>query len=122
YAFIHVVDDTASAAAPPERCFGHWLVDSVEVLLDPRGNSLDTSTTFKSGIFPFTDDPTGAAGNGEDGPCWTRDADNHQGFSSGPLAETVEDGPNAPGMEVVTDAVITDSGAYAGGGYSVEIK
>ncbi|MEE6294941.1 NEW3 domain-containing protein [Georgenia wangjunii] len=122
YAFIHVVDDTQSAAAPPERCFGHWLVDSVEVLLDPRGDSVDTSTTFKSGIFPFTDDPTGSAGNGENGPCWTRDADNHQGFSSGPLADTVEDGPNAPGMEVVSDAEITPDGAYAGGAYNVEIK
>ncbi len=122
YAVVRVVDDTASAAAPPERCFGHWLVDSVEVLLDPRGNSVDTSTTFKSGIFPFTDDPTGSAGNGEDGPCWTRDADNHQGFSSGPLADTVEGGPNAPGMEVDVDVEVTPEGTYAGGGYTVEMK
>ena len=35
------------------------------------------------------------------GPCWTRDADNHQGYSSGPLADTVPGAPNAAGMEVV---------------------
>ncbi|MGH2555558.1 MAG: PxKF domain-containing protein [Actinomycetota bacterium] len=122
YLFVHVVDDTQSVAPSPERCFGHWLVDSVEILLDPRGNSVDTSSTFKVGLFPFTDDPTGSAGNGVNGPCWTRDADNHQGFSSGPLADTVPGGPNAPGMEVATDAVLDPSGTYAGGAYNFEVK
>jgi len=122
YAFVHVVDDRASAAATPERCFGHWLVDSVEVLLDPRGDSVDTSTTFKSGIFPFTDDPTGANGNGANGPCWSRDADAHQGFSTGPLAGTVEGGPNSPGQQVVVNAVVAADGTYQGGGWDVEVK
>ncbi|WP_324651926.1 PIG-L family deacetylase [Georgenia sp. H159] len=122
YLFVNVVDDVAGAAAPPERCFGHWLVDSVEVLLDPLGGSRDTSTTFKSGIMPFTDDPTGSAGQGPDGPCWSRDADAHQGFSSGPLAELVEEGPNSPGQEVAVDVDIAEDGTYTGGGYTIEVK
>nr|WP_231980632.1 sugar-binding protein [Tessaracoccus coleopterorum] len=69
YVIAKVVDDKVSAAAPPERCFGHWLVDSVEVLLDPVGGSRDTSTTFKSGIMPYTTDPGNTAGNGVDGPA-----------------------------------------------------
>lgn len=122
YVVAEVVDDVASAAATPERCFGHWLVDSVEVLLDPQATSRDTSTTFKSGIMPFTDDPEGTAGQGPDGPCWSRDADNHQGFSSGPLADTVEDGPNSPGQEVAVAATRTEDGSYEGGRWTVEVK
>ncbi|PYF99241.1 NPCBM-associated, NEW3 domain of alpha-galactosidase [Georgenia satyanarayanai] len=122
YVLAHVVDDVASAAATPERCFGHWLVDSVEVLLDPQATSRDTSTTFKTGIMPFTDDPTGAAGNGPDGPCWSRDADAHQGFSSGPLADTVEEAPNSPGQEVAVSVARGADGSYAGGSYTVETK
>jgi hypothetical protein len=122
YLFAHVVDDLQSAAAPPERCFGHWLVDSVEFLVDPRGNAVDTSTTFKMGVFPFSDDPSGSAGNGPNGPCWTRDADNHQGFSSGPLADTVPNAPNAPGVEVATNAVLDEDGVWDGGSYTIEMK
>lgn len=122
YAHIRVTDDVASAAATPERCFGHWLTDSVEVLLDPRGDSIDTSSTFKLGVFPFTDDPEGTNGNGADGPCWSRDADNHQGFSTGPLAETVEGAPNAPGVEVAANLDRDANGAFVGGGYEIEIK
>ncbi|MEE6288225.1 PIG-L family deacetylase [Georgenia sp. MJ173] len=122
YVYAHVVDDVASAAATPERCFGHWLVDSVEVLLDPQATSRDTSTTFKTGIMPFTDDPTGSAGNGPDGPCWSRDADNHQGFSSGPLADTIEGAPNSPGQEVAVTVNRGADGSYEGGFYTVETK
>jgi LmbE family N-acetylglucosaminyl deacetylase len=122
YLFVHVVDDTQSFPATPELCWGHWLVDSVEILLDPQGNSVDTSTTFKTGIMPFTDDPSGSAGNGVNGPCWSRDADNHQGYSSGPLAGTVPGGPNAPGMEVVSSAVLNPERTYAGGAYDIEVK
>ncbi|MGO1401160.1 MAG: sugar-binding protein [Flaviflexus sp.] len=121
YMWIDVVDDTASGAATPDRCFGHWLVDSVEVQLDPLGNSVDTSSTFKLGIFPFTDDPDNFGGNGVDGPCWTRDADNHQGFSSGPLAETIEGGLNAEGVEVAVN-VERDGNSYVGGRYQIEVK
>ena len=122
YVTAVVVDDTASAAAPPERCFGHWLVDSVEILLDPRGDSADTSTTFKSGVFPFTDDPTNSNGNGVDGACWSRDADNHQGFSTGPLAEDVKGGLNSPGQQVAVSAVRNPDGSYVDGQWKVEVK
>lgn len=121
YARITVVDDVASAAVTPDRCFGHWLVDSVEVLLDPQGNSVDTSSTFKLGMFPFSDDAANSNGNGVDGPCWSRDADNHQGFSTGPLADDVQGAPNAPGVEVVSSAV-RSGGAYADGQYVVDVK
>lgn len=122
YVTAHVIDDTASAAAPPERCFGHWLVDSVEILLDPQGDSADTSTTFKSGVFPFTADPTNSNGNGVDGACWSRDADNHQGFSTGPLAADVKGGLNSPGQQVAVQAVRNADGTYTGGGWMVEVK
>ncbi|SIO26775.1 NEW3 domain-containing protein [Agromyces cerinus] len=122
YAQIRVTDDVASAASTPDRCFGHWLVDSVELLLDPRGDSIDTSSTFKLGMFPFTDDAEGANGNGADGPCWSRDADNHQGFSTGPLAETVEGGLNAEGVEVAVEVARQADGTFAGGGYDIEVK
>ena len=65
---------------------------------------MDTASTFKLGVFPFTNDPTGSNGNGANGPCWSRDADNHQGYSTGPLADTVVDAPNAPGVEVASSA------------------
>ncbi|NLE97746.1 MAG: LmbE family protein [Propionibacterium sp.] len=122
YAQINVVDDRASAAATYDRCFGHWLVDSVELLVDPRGDSLDTSTTFKLGMFPFTDDATGENGNGPDGPCWSRDADNHQGFSTGPLADTVLGAPNAAGVEVAMTGERNADGTWAAGGYTIEVK
>lgn len=122
YVYTHVVDDRASGAVTPDRCFGHWLVDSVELLLDPQGNSVDTSTTFKSGIFPFTNDPENFNGNGVNGPCWSRDADNHQGFSTGPLADDVKEGPNSPGQEVAVQAVVAGDGTYQGGGWTIEVK
>ena len=122
YALITVKDEQASAAATPRRCFGHWLVDSTEVLLDPRGDSDDTSTTFKLGVFPFTDDAENYNGNGANGPCWERDADFHQGFSTGPLAETVLKAPNAPGVEVAAKAQRDADGAYTEGTWTVEVK
>ena len=92
----------------PQECVAHWLADSTEILIDPRGNSsqtnFDTGTTFKLGVFPFTNDPSNFNGNGVNGPCWERDADNHQGFSTGPLAATVDAAPNAPGVQVVSTA------------------
>ena len=57
-----VRDDFQSYAVTPAECVGHWLADSVEILIDPRGrasdNAMDTANTFKLGIFPFTNDPT----------------------------------------------------------------
>ena len=94
YFFIHVRDDFQSYAVTPQECVAHWLADSVEILIDPRGNAsqnnFDTGTTFKLGVFPFTNDPSNSNGNGVNGPCWERDADNHQGYATGPLAATVD--------------------------------
>ena len=132
YFFIHVIDDFQSYAVTPEECVSHWLADSVEIQIDPRGNAaevnMDTANTFKLGIFPFTNDPSNFNGNGANGPCWSRDADNHQGFSTGPLAATVDDAPNAPGVQVVSTATwvgtnqTTTPHGYAGGGYNLEVK
>jgi LmbE family N-acetylglucosaminyl deacetylase len=141
YFFVHIRDDTESYAASPQQCVAHWLTDSVEIQIDPRGNSSDTtsnpnlatvpdtSTTFKTGIFPFTNDPTNSLGNpSPNGPCWERDADNHQGYSNGPLASTVPDAPNAPGMQVVSTAKWvgnndpTQPHAYPDGYYNLEVK
>ncbi len=130
--FVHVRDDYQAYAVTPAECVGHWQADSVEILLDPRGTSSqdlkDTATTFKLGVFPYTNDPTGSNGNGANGPCWSRDADNHQGYSTGPLAGTVSDAPNAPGVQVASTASwvgtneTTTDHAYAGGGYDLEVK
>ena len=130
--FVHVQDDFQSYAIKPAECVAHWLADSVEFLIDPRGNAsetaMDTASTFKLGVFPYTNDPTGSNGNGPNGPCWERDADNHQGYSTGPLADTVSDAPNAPGVEVASSATwvgtneTTTDHAYAGGGYNLEVK
>jgi hypothetical protein len=104
----------------------------VEILIDPRGNASqvlkDTANTFKLGIFPFTNDPANFNGNGVNGSCWERDADNHQGYATGPLAATVDDAPNAPGVQMVSTATWVGSNettvdhSYAGGGYNLEVK
>lgn len=132
YFFIHVRDDYQSYAATPAECVGHWQADSVEILLDPRGTASqdlkDTANTFKLGVFPFTNDPQNTNGNGANAPCWERDADNHQGYSTGPLANTVSDAPNAPGVQVASTArwvasnSTTVDHAYTGGGYDLEVK
>lgn len=97
YVFVEVTDDTLGTVLPLEDCKRHWRTDSVEITVDPRGTSSNTSTTFKTGIFPTTV---------EGQPCFQRDADNHQG----PGAET------APGMEVAS--VVNEP--YDG--YTVEAK
>jgi LmbE family N-acetylglucosaminyl deacetylase len=132
YFYIHVRDEFQSYAAKPAECVAHWLADSVELLIDPRGTAsqtnMDTASTFKLGIFPYTNDPANSNGNGVNGPCWSRDADNHQGYSTGPLAGTVSDAPNAPGVQVASSATwvgtneTTTDHAYAGGGYNLEVK
>ncbi|UQA97254.1 sugar-binding protein [Streptomyces halobius] len=83
YVLVEVTDDFMGAALAQADCKRHWRTDSVEIGLDPRGDSDDTSTTFKAGILPFTS---------EGGACAARDADHHQG----PAHET------APGMEVAS--------------------
>jgi LmbE family N-acetylglucosaminyl deacetylase len=134
YFLVRVEDDFQSYAVKPAECIGHWLADSVEILIDPRATAsqtnMDTASTFKLGVFPFTDDAANFNGNGVNGPCWSRDADNHQGYSTGPLANTVADPPNAPGVEVASSATWVGTNettspadhAYAGGGYVLEVK
>jgi LmbE family N-acetylglucosaminyl deacetylase len=133
YFFVHVRDDYQSYAVTPQECVAHWLADSVEILIDPRGNGsqnlLDTAAAFKLGVFPFTNDPTNFNGNGVNGPCWERDADNHQGFATGPLASTVDSAPNAPGVQVASSATWVGSNSTtvdhsygAAGGYNLEVK
>ena len=97
YVLVQVKDDRPGSVLDPADCKRHWRTDSVEIGLDPRGDAENTSTTFKTGILPST-----TAG----GPCFERDADNHQG----PGAET------APGMEVASSV----SSPYTG--YTVETK
>jgi LmbE family N-acetylglucosaminyl deacetylase len=132
YVFTHVVDDYQSYAVKPQECVAHWLADSVEIQVDPRGNAsqkaMDTANTFKLGVFPFTDDPGNTNGNGANGPCWERDADHHQGYSTGPLADTVSGAPNAAGVQVASSATwvgddkTTTDHSYTGGGYDLEVK
>ncbi|MFE9205146.1 sugar-binding protein [Micromonospora sp. NPDC007230] len=97
--FVQVTDDVLGRKVVPQDCKRQRRTDSVEIIIDPKGNSADTSTAFKAGIFPVTDDPA----NG-DPPCWQRDADNRQG----PGATT------APGMTVVSKV----SAPYTG--YTIE--
>jgi len=132
YVYVHVRDEFQSYAVTPAECVAHWLADSVEIMIDPRGTSsatmMETASTFKLGVFPYTNDPGNTNGNGANGPCWSRDADNHQGYSTGPLADGVSDAPNAPGVEVASSATWVGSNettvdrAYAGGGYALEVK
>ncbi len=101
YVAVTVVDDVLGAVLTPADAKRHWRTDSVELAFDPRGTSENTSTTFKVGIFPVTDDP-------DDGnpPAAYRDADAFQG----PIAQT------APAMEVASS--VTEP--YTG--YVIEAK
>ncbi|MFJ9848108.1 PIG-L family deacetylase [Streptomyces sp. NPDC101150] len=100
YAIIHVTDDVKGVALDSaDDCKRHWRTDAVEIDLDPQGHSNDTSTTFKTGILPFT--------KGGKGACAGRDGDNRQG----PASST------ARGMAVAS--VVTDQ-PYKG--YAVEAK
>jgi LmbE family N-acetylglucosaminyl deacetylase len=132
YMFAHIRDDYQSYAVKPKDCKAHWLADSVEFQIDPQGNAsknaMDTANTFKLGVFPYTNDPHNRNGNGNNGPCWERDADHHQGYSTGPLAKTIADAPNAPGVKVASSAKwvgdnnTTTDHSYSGGGYNLEVK
>lgn len=97
YVLVKVRDDKAGTVLGADDCKRHWRSDSVEIAIDPRGDSENTSTTFKTGVFPVMSDGK---------PCFERDADNHQG----PGAET------APGMQVAS----TVTKPYTG--YTIEAK
>lgn len=95
YIAVTVKDDVKGTALDAADCKRHWRTDAVEIAIDPRGTSENTSTTFKAAILPWTK---------EGPPCYLRDADNHQG----PGPET------APGMKVAS----TVTAPYTG--YTVE--
>jgi hypothetical protein len=81
YFGVTVVDDVLGTVLPAADAKRHWRTDSVEIAIDPLGTSENTSSTFKVGIFPTTE---------EGAPAAYRDADNYQG----PVADT------APGFEL----------------------
>ncbi|MGW4471374.1 sugar-binding protein [Nonomuraea sp. NPDC004354] len=81
FLLVQVNDDVTGTRLPAADCKRHWRTDAVEVTLDPRGASENTSTTFKAAVLPVT---------AEGPPCFERDADNRQG----PGERT------APGMRV----------------------
>jgi LmbE family N-acetylglucosaminyl deacetylase len=93
YFYVNVVDDKLGTVLPQADAKRHWRTDSVEITIDPRGNSENTSSTFKVGIFPTTV---------EHKPAAYRDADNHQG----PIAAT------APGMEIASKIDETNYNGY----------
>ncbi len=95
YVAVTVVDDIKGTPLAASDCKRHWRTDSVEIAIDPRGTSENTSTTFKAAILPWT---------AEGAPCYLRDADAHQGDG----ADT------APGMTVAS----TVTEPYTG--YTVE--
>ncbi|TDD76184.1 sugar-binding protein [Actinomadura rubrisoli] len=96
HVLVKVRDDKQGTTLGADDCKRHWRTDSVEIAVDPRGDSENTSTTFKTGIFPRMSDGK---------PCFERDADAHQG---GP--ET------APGMQVASTV------AQPYDGYVIEAK
>jgi hypothetical protein len=96
YIGIRVIDQTVVCNIAPDNIRAHWRTDSVEVTIDPSGQSQNTSTTFKSGIFPCTTEGFEARAE--------RDGDANQGV----IEET------APGMEVASQP--TENG------YNLEMK
>ncbi|MEO3872109.1 sugar-binding protein [Nonomuraea sp. B12E4] len=56
YLLVEVKDDVLGTPLPASDCKRHWRTDSVEVALDPRGTSENTSTTFKTAVLPATAD------------------------------------------------------------------
>jgi hypothetical protein len=93
--FVRVTDDVPGTPVAEADCKRHWRTDSVEIAIDPRADSGNTSTTFKVGVIAATSDG---------GSCFGRDADHRQG--PGPVT--------APGMTVATGT----TGPYIG--YTIE--
>lgn len=85
YVFVQVTDDVLGTLLPPEDNKQRFRTDSIEIMIDPRGTSDNTATTFILGALPGT-----AVDSGIGGPVAGRDHDNRQG----PIAET------APGVQI----------------------
>ncbi|MGP9537228.1 sugar-binding protein [Brachybacterium sp. AOP43-C2-M15] len=92
HVFVQVKDDVLGALLPEEDNKQRFRTDSIEIMIDPRGTSDHTATTFILGVLPGTDDGSGGVG----GPVAGRDHDNRQG----PIDET------APGVQIA--ALISD--------------
>ncbi|WP_341856909.1 sugar-binding protein [Brachybacterium sp. GPGPB12] len=75
HVFVQVIDDVLGTLPPPEDNKRRFRTDSVEIMIDPRGTSDHTATTFILGAPPGTDDGAGGVG----GPVAGRDHDNRQG-------------------------------------------
>lgn len=84
YVGVRVRDEQVVCHMPPDEIRNHWHADSVELTIDPYGDSENTSSTFKVGIFPCTTEGFGARA--------ARDADANQGV----IEQT------APGMQVAS--------------------
>ena len=75
HVFVQVTDDVLGTLLPVEDNKQRFRTDSVEIMIDPRGTSDHTATTFILGALPGTDDGAGGVG----GPVAGRDHDNRQG-------------------------------------------
>ncbi|MGP5365553.1 sugar-binding protein [Brachybacterium tyrofermentans] len=91
YVFVQVTDDVLGSLLPPEDNKQRFRTDSIEIMIDPRGTSDNTASTFILGALPGT-----AVDGGIGGPVAGRDHDNRQG----PIADT------APGVRIA--AAISD--------------
>lgn len=94
YIAVAVRDNAVVRNIAVDDIKGHWRTDSVEICVDPSGQSENTLTVFKAGIFPGT--TTGPQAAAE------RDADARQGLIS----------RTAPGMRVAS--------SFPDGGYVIE--
>ncbi len=94
YVAVDVRDDVVVCNIAPDDVKGHWRSDAVEICVDPSGQSDNTLTVFKAGVFPGT-----TAGRE---PRAARDADARQGV----IEKT------APGMQVAS--------RFTGHGYIIE--
>ncbi len=72
---VRVWDDVVVSNISADDVRGHWRSDSVEICFDPKGNSEDSFSCYKVGVFPFVEDQGARA---------ARDADANQG----PIEET----------------------------------
>ena len=99
---------TSSRATRSRRrsASAHWLADSVEILIDPRGNSsetlMDTGTTFKLGIFPFTNDPANSTATASTGRAGRATPTTTRASRPGRWRRPSRIAPNAPGVQVVS--------------------
>ncbi|MEU5696943.1 sugar-binding protein [Actinosynnema sp. NPDC020468] len=83
YAVVEVTDDARGPEPDPADCGRFLDADAVEIALDPRGTSDDTSTTYRLAVAP-------TAGK----PCVARRGDHDQGPATG-VSVVVEPGADA---------------------------